>query len=205
MRQPIRDDVEWVWEDVHSTAVRTLKNKLREAPTLAYFDITKPVSIQTDASKDGLGVCLMQNARPIAYASRSLTATEQRYAQIEKELLGIVFGLERFHQYVYSKPVTVFTDHKPLVNVVEKDLSKITGRLQLLLLRTIKYQPTVKYLPGKLMFMADTLSRAYTKDPVQEDQDMCAVVHSVSKHLAISSEKRVFSKLRKLMKYCNKY
>ena len=62
----------------------------------------------------------MQDGKPIAYASRSLTAVQTRYAQIEKELLSIVFGCERFHQYVYGKDIEVHTDHKPLLNIVNK-------------------------------------------------------------------------------------
>ena len=72
--------------------------------------------IETDASKDGLGACLLQEGHPVAYASSSLTASEQncRCVQIEKELMAIVFACEKFHQYVYGQPVKIVTDHKPL-------------------------------------------------------------------------------------------
>ena len=81
---------------------------------LKLFDVHKEVVIETDASKDGLGACLLQEGDPLAYASRSLTASEQNYVQIEKELMAIVFACEKFHQYVYGQPVKVVTDHKPL-------------------------------------------------------------------------------------------
>ena len=59
------------------------------------------MTLQVDASKDGLGGCIMQNGQPIAYGSRSLTKTEQNYAQIEKEMLGIVYGATKFHSYIF--------------------------------------------------------------------------------------------------------
>ena len=58
-----------------------------------------------DASKSGLGACILQDGHPIAYASRSLIQAEEHYAQIEKELLAVVFGSERFNHYVYGRPV----------------------------------------------------------------------------------------------------
>ena len=83
------------------------------APVLRYFDPAVPLTLQCDASQDGLGAVLLQNGQPIAYASRCLTKTEENYAQIEKELLAIVFGIRRFHQYTFGREVTVQTDHKP--------------------------------------------------------------------------------------------
>jgi hypothetical protein len=59
-------------------------------------------------------ITIMQENQPIAYASRALTNTETRYAQIEKELLSVIFGLERFHQYTYGRTVQVRSDHKSL-------------------------------------------------------------------------------------------
>ena len=70
---------------------------------LRYYDPKLPIWLQGDASKSGLGTVLIQDSAPIAYASRSPTETENRYAQIEKELLAVVFGCERFHQYIYAK------------------------------------------------------------------------------------------------------
>ena len=77
-----------------------MKKLLSEAPVLAFFDVKKPVTVSCDASQHGLGAVLLQDCQPVAYASRALTDTERRYAQIEKELLAGVFGLERCNQYV---------------------------------------------------------------------------------------------------------
>ena len=68
--------------------------------TLTYYDHTKPPVLQTDASEYGLGTALLQNNRPIAFASKTLTDVETRYTNIERECLSVCFGLEKFHTYV---------------------------------------------------------------------------------------------------------
>ena len=104
----------------------------------------------------------MQNGQPVAYASRALTAAETRYAQIEKELLAIVFGCERFQVYTYGRElVNIETDHKPLEPIFTKPLALAPKRLQRMLLRLQKYSLKVRYKKGKEMHLADTLSRAY--------------------------------------------
>ena len=91
---------------------------------------------------------------------RALTQAEQRYSQIEKELLAQVFGLEHNHQYVYGRKVILYTDHKPLVSISSKPLASAPKRLQRLLLRLPQYDAEIRYRPGREMYLADTLSRA---------------------------------------------
>jgi len=86
-----------------------------------------------------LGATLSQNGKPIAYASASLTNTQQRYAQIEKEMLAVVFGLKHFHFYTFGRKVNVETDHKPLIGLKEKPLDSITPCLQRMLVKTLQY------------------------------------------------------------------
>ena len=160
LRQLLKKDVAWQWCPHHSSALQTLKSTLTQAPVLRYYDHKQPLTLQADSSKDGLGACLLQDGRPVCYASRALTDTEKRYAQIEKELLAIVFAAKRFHQYVYGRPVTVQSDHKPLEVIVRKPLSKAPARLQGMLLQLQRYDLQVTYTPGKHMYIADTLSRA---------------------------------------------
>ena len=102
----------------------------------------------------------MQNGQPGAYASRSMTDTETHYAQIEKEMLSIVFAVERFEQCVYGRPVKVETDHKPLESIFKKSLISVPKRLQRMLLRQQKFDLEVTYKKGTEMVLADTLSRA---------------------------------------------
>ena len=112
-----------------------------------------------DASLSSLGAALTQNGKPIAYASKSLTETESRYANIERELLACVFGAERFHTYIYGKHFTIESDHKPLEMITKKTLTSAPARLQRMLLRLQRYDYTIKYVPGKDMTLADSLSR----------------------------------------------
>ena len=97
----------------------------------------------------------------MAYASRSLTDTEGNYAQIEKEMLAILFGVERFEQCVYGRPVLIQTDHKPLESIFRKSLLSAPKRLQRMLLRLQKFDLHVEYKKGSEMYLADTRSRAF--------------------------------------------
>ena len=101
-------------EDVEEKCFNEVKKILSSPPLLKFFDPDQDLELQCDASEKRLGACLMQDGQPIAYESRSLTNAEQQYAQIEKEMLAIVFGTEKFEQYVYGRRVKVETDHKPI-------------------------------------------------------------------------------------------
>ena len=76
-----------------------MKRLVTCTPIISYCDPNKLLVIECDASSKGLGAALLQDGKPLEYASRSLSASEQRYAQIEKECLAIVFALEKSHQY----------------------------------------------------------------------------------------------------------
>lgn len=108
-------------------AFNKLKKELNEAPVLENFDVNKEIVIQTDASSKGLGTCLPQLGKPVCFASRSLTDSEKQYAQIEKELLAIVFAAQKFKYYIYGRKVLVWSDHKPLISIMRKKLSDIVS------------------------------------------------------------------------------
>ena len=115
LRALLKKEVEWNWTFEHDSAMNKLREVLTSKLVLAYYDVTKPVTIQADKSQSGLGACLLQDGNPIAYASRSMTSAEKNYAQIEKEMLAISLATKKFHQYIYGKPsIHVQTDHKPL-------------------------------------------------------------------------------------------
>ena len=119
------------------------------------------MTLQCDASQHGLGAAMMQNDQPVVYASRALTTAEARYAQIEKELLAIVFACDHFDAYIYGcERVNVETDHQPLEMIVRKPVNCAPKRLQRMLLQLQKHSLVVHYKKGKLMYLADTLSRA---------------------------------------------
>lgn len=99
---------------VRGASFKQLKEVIYASPVLKYFDCKADTELLYESSDKGLGVCLMQGGLPIAYASRAMTPVEVNYANIEKELLAIVFGVKRFKQYLQGLPVKIETDHKLL-------------------------------------------------------------------------------------------
>ena len=161
LRELTQNDVDWTWESPQQTALDTLKKAVTTTPVLRYYNL-KEATIQCDASQSGLGAALTQNGQPVAFASRALTPAETRYAQIEKEMLAIVFACNKFEAYIFGRDVvTIETDHNPLENIALKPLHLAPKRLQRMLLKTQKYNLKINYKKGKEMFLADTLSRAY--------------------------------------------
>ena len=164
--KPLRDltkqEIEWMWGPPQQDALDKLKKAVSSTPILRYYNLQEEVTLQCNASQSGLGAALLQNGQPVAYAPRALTPTETRYAQIEKELLAIVFACEHFEAYTYGREVVhVESDHQPLEAIAQKPLHSAPSRLQRMLLRLQKFNIKVKYKKGKEMFLADTLSRAY--------------------------------------------
>ena len=157
MTEPLREltkkKTPWNWTEVHDKALSSIRSTLINAPVLAYFDINESTEIMVDASPVGLGAILVQrdsNGRrsTIAYASRALTPVEQRYSQTEREALAVVWACERFHIYVYGKPVTVYTDHKALVYIYGNMRSKPSARIERWAMRLQPYDATVLYQAG---------------------------------------------------------
>ena len=162
LRELTQEEVEWCWGDAQAAALSQLKEAVTRTPVLRYYNLNDEVTLQCDASQSGLGAAMLQNGQPVAYASRALTPTETRYAQIEKELLAIVFACEKFDPYIFGRAgITVETDHKPLEAIVHKPLDRAPQRLQRMLLRLQKFDLKIKYKKGQYMFLADTLSRAF--------------------------------------------
>ena len=135
VRDLLKSDVIFQWGPEQAKALERIKKILSTAPVLTYFDPSVRSMIQADASQYGLGACLLQRGKPVAYASRSLSPAECNYAQIEKELLAIVFACQKFHSYIYGFLTKVQTDHKPLESIVKRPLHKVSPRLQRMLLK----------------------------------------------------------------------
>jgi len=173
LRVLLKDDVLWMWGPEQQECFNVIKRLLTSEPVLQYFNVKKDTHLQVDASQSGLGAVLLQDSQPIAYASRALTEAELNYSQIEKELLAVVFGCERFHSYLYGRPVHAQTDHKPLVPILKKPLHSVSPRLQRFLLRLQRYNiATLTYVPGKYLYIADTLSRAYLQRITSDQSDI---------------------------------
>ena len=169
LRDVLEKTVSFFWGDTQERAFADCKEKITTAPVLRYYSLTEPVVVSCDASSRGLGAVLLQGDRPVVYASKALTDAEQRYAQIEKELLAIVFATNAFHLLIYGRQdVTVETDHKPLESIWSKPLVKAPMRLQKMMLKLQPYSMEVVYTKGKDIPIPDALSRLYV--PQQGDK-----------------------------------
>ncbi|KAJ1526442.1 hypothetical protein ONE63_009576 [Megalurothrips usitatus] len=180
LTQPLRDlrreDVDFMWTPVHSKAFEEIKKSLIAAPALAFFDPKKSTRVSADSSSYGLGAVLEQLHtsweydgvvhrdiwRPVYYASRTLTDTEKRYAQIEKEALALTWACEKFAMFITGDPdLLLRTDHKPLVSLLgDKPLSELTPRLQRMRMRLMRFSFKIEHVSGKALHSPDTLSRA---------------------------------------------
>ena len=152
--KPLRDlthkDAAWCWDDLQEKAWNDVKKLIASAPVLAYYKPTEVLEMQCDSSQSGLGAALMQNGHPTgAYASRVLTETGSRYAQIEKEMLAIVFSVEKFNDVTYGRRTVVHSDHKPLESIFTKPRHRAPKRLQGMLISLQKYDLVVRYERGR--------------------------------------------------------
>lgn len=135
----------------------------------------------------------MQDGHPVVYASSALTHTEYNYAQIKKELLAVVFGMERFKNYTYGRHIKVKSDHKPLEIIQRKSLVVGPRRLHRMLLRLQKFEYNIVYKKGAEMYVVDTLSRAYL--PVSDKDEEKASVFDIDQISYISTSE---GKIRKI-------
>ena len=161
LRQLLKKDVTFYWDDQLTRSFQEIKHLLKKQTSkpLGYYDRQKEVIVQVDASLRGLGACLIQDGKPIAFASKSLTGAESRYANIERELLAVVFACIRFNTYLQGRRFTVQSDHKPLEMIHLKSMHNAPPRLQRMLLQLQKYDMKIEYKPGSEMLLADALSR----------------------------------------------
>ena len=118
----LQADSKWMWTKQCCEAFNQAKSKLTSSNVLTHYDTALPISMTADASAYGLGAIISHtfpdgSERPIAFASRTLSPSERNYAQIEKEALALIFGVKKFHQYLYGRKFTLITDHKPLTTI----------------------------------------------------------------------------------------
>ena len=192
LKELCKEDRGWICSPEHDEAFTEIMKMITEVPgpVLQYYDPSKPVRVQVDASQSGLGAVVMQNGRPIAYALKSLTTTQQANAQIEKEALALVFGCEKFHHYLYARNFVAETDHKPLEIIIKKPSHLVPMRLQRMRIRLQRYNVRVQYKPGKSIPVADTLSRNGARDgSAPDDLGLDVYVDAILKQMPVSDEK----------------
>ena len=170
-------DVPWGWTQDCQEAFQKLKEALLNSPLLAHHDPSQPVRLAVDVSSYGLGAVLSHvsddgEERPIAYASRTLSSSEQNYAMIEKEALAIVFGIKKFHQYLFGRRFTLLTDHRPLTLLLgpKRGIPVLAAsRLQRWSIQLSAYQYDIEYRASKNHANADALSRLPRKTVEEAD------------------------------------
>lgn len=171
LRALTRKHVIFTWGKEEKMSFNELKRCLANAETLGYYDKSAPTKVIADASPVGLGAVLVQEQRGefrvISYASRSLSDTERRYSQTEKEALALVWACERFHIYIYGSQFELLTDHKPL-ECIFSPKSKVCARIERWVLRMQPYTYTVRYIPGPKN-IADSLSRLINEKQTSGD------------------------------------
>ncbi|XP_050339840.1 uncharacterized protein K02A2.6-like [Bactrocera neohumeralis] len=172
-----RKNVHFTWGSEQQQAFKDLKLHIINATQLAHFNEQLPITLATDASSFGIGAVLSHiypdgNERPIAFASKTMDTHQLKYSQIEKEGLAIVFGVKKFHQYLYGRKFLLITDHKPLINIFNpsKHLPQMTShRIQRWAIILMAYQFDIKYRNTHAHGNADALSRLPVSTDIQFD------------------------------------
>ena len=181
----VKKNSEFVWTTVHDKSFQDLKDMVSEDCLIQFYDLQKPLCIECDASKQGIGCVMLQpddniasntvdgipsNLWPVAYASKSLSKAEQNYANIERELLGVVFSLETFKHFTSGRQTNIITDRKLLTSLFSKCLANTSPRLARMMLCISDYNANVLYQKGSKMFLSDALSRLSSHNTRQGKQ-----------------------------------
>ena len=192
LRQLLKHGEPWFWSSACSDAVRLLKSQLTTPPVLAHFDPASPTLVTCDASAMAIGAVMSQLQggveRPIAFASRALSPTEQRYSVGEREALACLWACECWHMYLYGRAFTLRTDHQALTTLLATSgtghkplrLHRWADRLQ-------QYNFRLHFTPGRDNVVADLLSRAIPNSPPdpylapgqdQAEHDLVQLLHT---------------------------
>ena len=171
---------EWTLNATYQKLFDKAKSIIKDDACVKFYYETQPLHLETDVSVVRLGAALLQSRsgiscprdkapensilRPIMFASKSLSSAERRYSNIERETLGILNRLEKFHHYCLVRDVSIITDHKPLVAIFKKDVTVLSQRIQPMFLRIHHYRVRVINKPGLDLFITDWLSRQNHKE-----------------------------------------
>ncbi|KAL7852512.1 hypothetical protein SRHO_G00182970 [Serrasalmus rhombeus] len=153
LHELLRKDREWKWGKEQEAAFKNAKALLQTSSVLVHYDASKELMLACDDSPYG---------RPIGFVSRKLNAAENNYSQLDKEGLAVIFGVRKFHSYLYGRKFTVVTDHKPLLtlfNELKGVRQMASPRIQRWAVTLRAYECTIVYKAGKDHSNADALSR----------------------------------------------
>ena len=159
LRKLILKDSHYSPGDPEHTAFDAIKAEFQKKIILPYFDRNKETILQTDASKKGFGAVILQEEQPIYYASRALTSAEKNYQNLEREAQAAVWGMEKFHYFLYGRKFILQTDQKPLVSIFRKHMIDVSPRIQRISIWAWQYDFVPQHIPGRINVIADSLSR----------------------------------------------
>lgn len=172
------DSLDGLWHDTHEYSFETLKAILLKAPILRYPNMKYPFYVATDASNVGIGAVLYQiidgETRHISFVAKSLNDAQRKYTTTKKELLAIIYALKQFHQYLWGRHFTLYTDHRALVYLHTQRVanSMLVNWLDILL----EYDFTVVHLPGLENTLPDALSRLFPAESTLAGDDDADIV-----------------------------
>ena len=174
---------EWKWTTSCEQAFLKTKEMIASSQVMTHYDLSRPLYLACDASSYGIAAVISHvmddgGERPIAFASRVLSSSERNYAQIEKEALSIIFGIKKFHQYLYGRHFTLVTDHKPLVSIFGPKTgipSVAAARMQRWAILLAAHDYEIKFKGTAEHCNADGLSRLPLQDAVTERIDDAGV------------------------------
>lgn len=189
MDELLKQDREFLWtDDCHRMFVKA-KEILCSDLLLTHYDPAKPVIVAADASNNGIGATISHlypdgTQKVIEHAARALTSAEKNYSQIEKEALGLIFAVKKFHKYIYGRKFKLLTDHRPLLSIFgsKKGIPVYAAsRLQRWALILLNYDFHIDYVKTDDFGNADVLSRLIDEHRQQTDDEM--VIASVDCHV----------------------
>ena len=169
----LQKNTPWWWSVDEEKAFKNTKQSLLSSQLLVHFDSSKQLILYCDASAYGIGAVLAHRTsdgveQPIGFVSRTLTKAEQNYSQIEKEALSCIFGIKRFHSYLYGHRFTLITDHKPLLSLFKEQKAipcQASGRIQRWALVLAAYEYNIAFRPTASHSNTDALSRLALHSP----------------------------------------
>lgn len=183
----LKENTPFVWDEPCEQAFKWIKMEMQSERVLVHYDINLPLILATDASPYGVGAVLSHvfpdgTERPIQYASQTLSPTQQRYSQIDKEAYAIVFGVKKFHQYLFGRKFILITDNKPVAQIFSPSkglptLSAVRMQHYAVFLETFDFE--IRYRRSKEHGNADGISRLpITVSPkTLEESDVFEIHH----------------------------
>ena len=192
LRSLILKDTHYIVTDKHRAAFAQLKQEFTRDITLPHFDRNKYTTLQMDASKKGFGTIILQDNKLIYFTSRSLTLAEKNYQNLEWECMAAIWGMEKFHFYLYGKEFLLQTDQKPLTSIFKKHLVNVSPRVWRIAMRSWLYMFKMEWIPGKDNTIVDGLSTVSPMPVNLIKSEIELPIHQVDVHTQVWQTRNTF-------------